>query len=74
MPITPVGSFKVTCDSCGKHGGLWNERESPKDAVPDGWVIDYVVLDATELRVNPSEKVWRPGYHVSCPECQEKVP
>lgn len=36
MPIVEVKMFDVTCESCGKHGGLW-QRSDPMDAVPQGW-------------------------------------
>ncbi len=26
-------------ENCGAHGGTWNERRWPEDALPEGWVI-----------------------------------
>ena len=39
MSIVRLYSFRVNCDTCGKHGGVWNEQEKPEDALPDGWTM-----------------------------------
>lgn len=68
MSIVRLYSFRVNCDTCGKHGGVWNEREKPEDALPDGWTMYWsgICIDKEYVPDFPA------SHRVLCPECQKE--
>ncbi len=68
MPITELHTYRATCDRCGTHGGVWSERATPQEALPEGWQI---------VRVAERIKVFEPittfSNEVVCDECLAKA-
>ena len=65
MTITELSTFRTTCDGCGASGGIWNGRERPEDALPDGWVFREELARVTDGDLTIYYDV------VLCPGCQK---